>query len=319
MKRNILKIVVLSLGIASISSCTKKLDVFPQNDITSEVVYRTPEGYKQAFAKVYGAFALTGNTGPAGSGDLADIDEGFSDFLRLFWKAQELSTDEAVITWGDAGIQDFHNMNWSPTNPFMNGLYYRCFYQITLANDFIRQASDDNLSRRGISGTQAEEIRLFKQEARFLRAFQYWTLMDLFGSVPFVTEVDALGSVLPQQISRADLFKYVETELLDLEKVLVNARGNEYGRADKGAVQALLARLYLNAQVYTGTARYTDAITYSKKVIDAGYTLASNYRQLMLADNHLNRSEFIFTINYDGLKTQSFGGTTFLVDRKSVV
>ena len=83
-----------------------------------------------------------------------------------------------------------------------------------------------------------------------------------------------------------------------------------------GAVWALLARMYLNAEVYTGTARYPDAITYSKKVIDAGYSLVSNYNWLMLADNNLNTSstgEFIFTINYDGLHTQGYGGTTFLV------
>jgi hypothetical protein len=68
----------------------------------------------------------------------------------------------------------------------------------------------------------------------------------------------------------------------------------------------------LNAGVYTGAPRYTDAITYSKKVIDGGYSLVSDYRWLMLADNHLNTSEFIFSINYDGLKTQGYGGTTFL-------
>src|SRR5437870_12326686 len=86
----------------------------------------------------------------------------------------------------------------------------------------------------------------------------------------------------------------------------------EYGRADKAAVSALLARMYLNAQVYTGTAHYNDAITYSKKVIDAGYSLISNYQWLMRADNQQNTSEFIFTINYDGKKTQNWGGTTFL-------
>ncbi len=86
--------------------------------------------------------------------------------------------------------------------------------------------------------------------------------------------------------------------------------------SDDGAVWALLARMYLNAEVYTGTGRYADAITYSKKVIDAGYSLVSNYGWLMLADNNLNTSstgEFIFTINYDGLHTQGYGGTTFLV------
>ena len=97
-----------------------------------------------------------------------------------------------------------------------------------------------------------------------------------------------------------------------IDSLLVAPRANEYGRADRAADWALLARIYLNAHVYTGTSRYTDAITYSKKVVDAGYTLTNNYQQLMLADNNMNTNEFILTINYDGLKTQSYGGTTFL-------
>ena len=153
MKNKFIKILFAGGILASaLVSCTKDLDRLPTNDITSQTVYSTPLGYKQAFAKVYGAFALTGNTGPAGNGDIQGIDEGFSDFLRLFWKAQELPTDEAVIGWGDAGLPDFHAMSWSANNAFLQGLYYRCYYQITLANDFIRQASDANLSSRGISG-----------------------------------------------------------------------------------------------------------------------------------------------------------------------
>ncbi|MBI1344412.1 MAG: RagB/SusD family nutrient uptake outer membrane protein [Terrimonas sp.] len=313
MKRNFFTITLILLVVSgSIISCTKKLDLVPTNDITSATVYSTPTGYKLAFAKLYGSFALTGNQGPAGNGDVQGIDEGTSDFLRLFWKAQELSTDEAVVSWGDPGIQDFHNMNWSASNPMLTGVYYRSYYQITLCNDFINQSTDANLSSRGISGADADAIKVYREEARYLRAFQYWVLMDLFGNVPFVTENDALGSVLPSQINRADLFIYIETELKDLESKLVAARGNEYGRADQAAVWALLARLYLNAGVYTGTPRWTDAATYAAKVIGAGYTLTSDYRQLMLADNQLNKNEFIFTINYDGLKTQNWGGTTFL-------
>jgi len=299
-------------GLFILQSCTKKLDLTPTNDVTSETVYATAAGYKQVLAKVYGAFALTGNQGPAGNGDVQGIDEGFSDFYRLFWKAQELSTDEAVISWGDVGIQDFHNMNWSPNNSFLTGLYYRCLYQITLCNDFIREAADDKLTSRGISGADADNIRQYVREVRFLRAFQYWVLMDLYGNPPFVTETSVIGGPPPPQANRSQVFTYIESELKALEATMPNPRANEYGRADKAAVWALLARTYLNAQVYTGTARYADALTYAKKVIDGGYTLVTDYKWLMLADNHLNSSEFIFSINYDGTKTQGYGGTTFL-------
>jgi len=302
--------------VATLQSCIKYPDLKPTNGLTSDKVYADLAGYKSVLAKVYGAFSTTGNQGPAGNGDVQGIDEGFSDFFRLFWKAQELSTDEAVISWGDVGIQDFHNMNWTSNNSFLTGLYYRCMYQITLCNELIRQSADDQLSTRNISGSDADQIRQFAREARFLRAYQYWVLMDLFGNPPFATEATLIGGAPPPRISRSDLFNYVESELKAIEPDMPAPHSNEYGRADRGAVWALLARLYLNAEVYTGTGKYTDALTYSKKVIDAGYSLISDYSWLMRADNDLNTSatgEFIFTINYDGLHTQGYGGTTFLV------
>lgn len=306
------KFLAVLVTISVFQSCTKYPNLKPTNDVTSETVFSTPEGYKQVLAKVYGSFALTGNQGPAGNGDVQGIDEGFSDFYRLFWKAQELTTDEAVISWGDVGIQDFHNMNWTSNNSFLTGLYYRSMYQITLCNDFIRESSDEKLSSRGIGGTDADNIRMYVREARYLRAFQYWVLMDLFGNPPFTTEETQIGGAPPPQATRTEIFNYIETELKAIEGSLPAARANEYGRADQGAVWALLARMYLNAGVYTGTARYNDAVTYSKKVIDAGYSLLSNYQWLMLADNNVSNNEFIFTINYDGLRTTGFGGTTFL-------
>lgn len=291
-------------------SCTKDLNQKPTNGLTASEVYNSPLGYKLAFAKLYGSFALTGNDG-SGSGDIQGIDAGTSDFFRLYWYVQELSTDEAVISWGDAGIQDFHNMNWSSNNPFLTGLYYRSMYQITLVNDFIRQSSQSNLDARGIKGDDAATIKTFVAEARFLRAYQYSVLMDLFGNPPFATDSLQIGEI-PKQINRKDLFNYVESELKAIEPDLKAPRTNEYGRADQAADWALLARIYLNAEVYTGTARFNDAVTYSKKVIDAGYSLVPDYRWLMLADNDLNTDEFILTINYDGIHTQNYGGTTFL-------
>jgi hypothetical protein len=141
-------------------------------------------------------------------------------------------------------------MTWSSVNQTVSGLYYRCFFLITLANDFIRQASDDNLSKRGITGTSADSIKMYKEEARFLRAYQYWVLMDLFANPPFVTEADQIGVGLPKQIQRKDLFDYIEKELKELETTLAAPRTNEYGRADRAAAWSLLARMYLNGELY---------------------------------------------------------------------
>ena len=180
---------------------------------------------------------------------------------------------------------------------------------------FLRESTPEKLASRNISGADAANINKYRAEARFLRAFQYWVLMDGFGNPPFVTEDDAIGKVAPKQISRAELFNYVESELKAIEAELPDARSNEYGRADKGAAWALLARLYLNAQVYTGTPKYTEAITYSSKVINAGYSLAPNYKNLFLTDNHItSKNELILTINYDGMHGENFGGTTYLIN-----
>src|SRR5450759_285194 len=317
MKKNILKIsIAIAVFAGSITSCKKTLDLTPTNDITADQVYSTAVGYKDAFAKVYGSFALNGNSGPAGNGDIQGIDEGTSDFLRLFWNAQELSTDEAIdnSAWSDPGLHDYHNMNWTSSNAMLTGLYDRSAYQITLCNEFIRQCSDANLSTRGITGASADSIRKYIPEARFLRAFQYWALMDVFANPPFADETNALGSFMPKQIKRADLFNYIGSELRAISSTLPAPKTNEYGRADQAAANALLARMYLNAAVYTGTVKYDSAIIYSKKVIDAGYSLETNYNWLMRADNYKCNNEFILTINYDGQKTQNWCGTTYIIN-----
>lgn len=319
MKRLVQINTLLLALVVLIASCSKKLERFPPNSLTSRDVYKDEAGYFSVLAKVYGSMALTGNAGGAGAGDVAGIDEGTSDFLRLFWKAQELSTDEAVVAWNDPGIQDFHNMNWAPANPMLKGLYFRCIYIITLSNEFIRESAADKLSGRGITGASADNVKRMRAEARFVRAFAYWVLMDLYANPSFTTDADGIGKFNPPQTSRAQLFTYIENELKAIEADLPNARTADYGRADKAAAWSLLARMYLNAQVYISQNKYTDAVTYSKRVIDAGYSLLDNsngtgYQWLFQADNNESNPEFIWTLNYDGSRTQNFGGTTFLVN-----
>ncbi|GAA4380190.1 RagB/SusD family nutrient uptake outer membrane protein [Hymenobacter koreensis] len=314
----------LALGAGTVS-CTKDLDRTPKFEQTPDKVYVDLAGYRSVLAKLYAGFAVTGQQGPAGAGDIGGIDEGFSDYLRQYWSAQELSTDEAIIAWPDAGVRDWHNMNWTSSNPFIRGLYYRIYYEIAICNEFIRESADDKLSTR-LSGGDVASARRFRAEARFLRAVSYMHALDLFGGGPFVTESDPVGSFRPPYASRQQLFDYVESELLALstDADFADARTNEYARVDKAAAWAMLSRLYLNAQVYTGTARYNDAATYAKRVIDAGYSLAtpaatavsSSYGRLFMADNNVAplTNEIVWPIAFDVNNTQSFGGTTFLVN-----
>jgi len=314
MKNISIKNILLAGLVLVVSSCSKKLDLFPQNDMTSEDVYSSVDGYKQVLAKVYGGLATTGNSGPAGASDIQGLDEGSqSPFLRGFFNCQELPTEEAVVAWNDQTIKDFHNMSWSSADPFLKGMYARPIYNIMVANEYLRESTDEKLAARKITGDDAAEIKSTRAEARFLRAFNYWVMMDLFGRSTFITEANGVGTTLPAEKSRGELFIYLENELKALDTLLKPARTIEYGRVDRAAAWALMARMYLNAGVYTGTARWTDAITYAQKVISAGYSLHNNYRELFMADNHKRTNEIIYAITCDGLKARSYGNTSFFI------
>ncbi len=313
--RTIIYFVAAAGLVTCMASCAKKLDLFPQNDLTPAPTYATAAGYKMVLAKVYGGMAITGNTGPAGNPDIAGgLDEGSQvAFIRMFFNCEELPTDEAVVAWNDQTIQDFHNLKFTSADPFIKGIYARPIYNITLGNEYLRESTDDKVAGRGITGSDAADIKKSRAEVRFLRAFNYWVMLDLFGKSTFITEANLIGTDLPKEISRADLFTYIETELKAIDADLAPAKTIEYGRVDQSAAWSLLARLYLNAEIYTGQKRYTDAITYASKVIAAGYALQPSYKSLFMADNDKQKNEIVWAINCDGLHTQAYGNTTFLV------
>jgi hypothetical protein len=285
------------------TSCVKDLNVTPKdpNIVTSLTVYNSPAAYKQGLAKLYATFAVSGQQGPAGQADIAGIDEGFSNYLRQYWNAQELSTDEAVMAWNDASIKDFHWQTWAPNDVFIAAIYSRIMYTVSLCNEYIRATT----------GNTDADIVKYNAEAKFLRALAYYHAIDLFGNPPFVTEADAPGAFFPKQTTRAALFTYIETELKAIENVL-GAPKFEYARADQGAAWTLLAKLYLNAKVYTGQDKNTECATYCAKVIAAGYSLVPKYANNFTADNNLS-SEMIFPITSDGQNTQTYGGMTYLI------
>lgn len=308
-------IMIVTLGFG-VTSCFQDLDLEPPYGLNASSVYEDPDNYINVLAKIYGGFAMSGNQGPAGNPDISGIDEGFSQYIRVLWNLQELPTDEAVCGWNDPGIPELNYMTWVSTNTFANAMYFRIYFQITMINEFMREAAVEKLEDRGFEQADIDRIQQYRSEARFLRALSYYHALDLFGSVPFITEEDPVGAFFPEQISRTDLFNYVEQELLDVESALIDPipgfDPEFYGRASKAAVWTLLAKLYLNAEVYTGTARYADAAQWARKVIDeGGYTLDDDYADMFQADNHTS-TEIIFPITHDGLRTQTYGGTTFL-------
>ena len=303
--------VILAL---SLSACMKDLDQEPidPDSFTEKDVFKNATEAKGALAKIYASLSLTGQKGPNGDGDIAGADEGSTGYTRMQFYLQVASTDEAIIRWSDAGVPDFHNMSWTPANTFNNAYYNRLGQQIAFANSFIDNAQ---------ALASDPEVGYYIAEARFIRAYAYYNVIDAFGKAPLVTSSKA--DLKPAQNTRAELFNFVESELKDLEGKLKAARANEYGRVDVVAAQALLARLYLNAKVYIGQDKYTDCITYAKKVIASSYSLnttdANNngtaYDELFLADNNSNgaQNEFIFLASFDGLNTKTYGGTAFII------
>lgn len=314
MKKLFKKISVLALAATLATGCSNKLDLFPQNDFTADKALSSPEGYMALLSKVYGSLAIGGNAGGDGQADIGGGLDGGSQisFIRPFFNLQELPTDEAIVSWNDQTIKEFHNLSWTSADPFIKGAYARYIWNVALINEFLRESTDAKLSQRGITGADLENIKNGVSEARFLRAFNYWAAMDLFGKYSFLTEADAVGTK-PVEKSAAEIFAYIEKDLLEIENNLPAAKSAVYGRVDKAAAQALLARLYLNAKTYTGTEKNSEAATYAKKVIDSGYTLSKDYHRLFQGDNHTQANEVIWAINCDGLLTQSNGSTTFLV------
>src|SRR5918992_496463 len=199
-------LIVATLLTIGAGACTDTTEL-PITTITDTNYFNDPSSYRALLAKIYSGLAVSGQRGPAGDPDIEGIDEGFSQYLRLFWEAQELPTDEAVIAWGDVGLPEMNTQLWASSNSFVVAMYYRIAYQVSLANEFLRQTSDAVLAERNVS---------------------------------------------PQ---------------------LALASPGTYGRATDAAASMLLAHVYLNAGVYTGTPQYGPALAAAQAVIAGPFTL----------------------------------------------
>lgn len=287
------------------TSCVGDLDVTPDDPNT--VMELDEVGL---YTKCYANMALAGNTGANGDCDISGLDGGTTGFVRQMWNANELPTDEAICCWGDPGIPQFNFNTWDASHPMLQGFYYRLYNGIGYCNHYLSDCGDVNATRAA--------------EVRFLRALYYYHLMDCFGSVPF-TEVTPTEN--PNQKARAELFTWIENELKTalpnmLEPAVRTSATAGYGRADQDAANLLLARMYLNAEVYTGTARWADAKEYAEKVINGPHKLWttgangwSAYQMLFMGDNGESGAsqEAILPLLQDGKTTTSWGTSLFLM------
>lgn len=312
MKFKTIQTTILASALAVCSGCVGDLDVMPldENVMTATDAYATAEGYLQGLNKLYSVWALSGQE-DAGTSDLSDLDAGNTVLLRCWWTLQENTTDEMKCAWSDSWVSLVNELSWSTAKvESIEGLYQRAMYIVSLTNDYLNQLPN---APEGVDAT------LYNAEARFCRALAYYVLLDTFGNPPFATETTT--SSMPEQIQRADLFAWLESELTTIRASLPQ-KTSTYGRADQHCVDFLLARMYLNAGVYTGTERYTDCITYCNNILSSGdYSLADDYEELFMADNGENadaNKEIIFPVIADGNTTQSYGiGAIILGSRSS--
>lgn len=305
----------LFLGL-TLSSCFGDLNTMPldENQLVTEKVYSTPEGYTGVLAKCYASLIQTGQKGgDGGDGDLEGANEGYSGYVRLLFYLEEQNTDNFLMPSTSNGLRQCLNLQWSAANAsVITWTYQRLYMTIAYTNEILRECTESKLQERGVWDALKDDYLHYRAEARFIRAYCYSMLCDLFGSVPYIDEYTGVKDI-PAQWSRKDIFNFALTELQEIENDMVAPGDNEYGRVDRVANWFLRARMYLNAEVWTGESKCQEAYEYAKKVIDDGhYPLARDYRQIFLADNE-TCSEIIWPLVQDGQYAQSSAGTNFFV------
>ncbi len=303
MKKIFLVAVTALLVAVGLTSCFQDLNREPIDPNVNTSITK-----QELFVKCYATLALTGQAGPAGNGDVDGMDEGTSSFYRMMYSLNEWCADQVYWIWPDVGLDDIRKCTWTASNDLVRGLYNRLYIDINLCNYYMDLFGEEST---------AQELA----EVRFLRALNYYYLIDMFGNVPFVEHVG--GEEKPDQIKRADLYAWLTAEVENLMGDLAPAGQRiSYYRVDQAAAWMLLSRIYLNSAIYTGkedAANYTKAADYANRIINSSYELASDYKYLFMGDNDnlsaVNDAykEIILPVAQDGQQTQAYGGSWFLV------
>ena len=266
--------------VASLTSCMADLDkgnidptVQAEPDITA------------LYSKCYACLILEGMDGSA---DFNVDNAGKSTLVRNIYNANVLSTDEGICWWTDGGLEDYGMNTPKPSSDAIRYLYYRLIMDVSYCNHYLE-----------LPAAQEDQVKL--AEVRFIRAYLYYQLLDLFGDPSFIP---AISTEMPKQAhsynekfqedgvySRAELlalgreflFNWVVNELKEAEANLMDPQPKtdsdpDYGRVDKAAAWLMLSRVYLNAGTYLNNdgqnnPYWAEALSYAEKVINSGYSL----------------------------------------------
>ena len=185
-------------------------------------------------------------------------------------------------------------------------MYSRINYQIGICNEFLRTINN------GSQFFSDAEMAQMKAEVRVLRDLSYYHMIDIFGRGPWTDEGTLVGSI-PETLDRTGLFNKVVEDLKDAVPQLPAAAQQEYGRVSREAGYMLLAKLYLNAEVYTGNAMWQECADACKQVVSTGIKLAPEYKYLFCGTNakYVGNGEIIWGVP-QGPNTGCWGGSTYL-------
>ena len=297
--------IMVSASLLFTASCVQDLNVEPidPNLETPEDVLNSIEAYQQLLAKCYGGLSVSASEGPDSSPDIDGIDGGYGQYVRALFHLQELPTDEASTCWNDQTIKSLHGLSWTTSDVFVS-------------NEFIRRGE------AAAAEFQGEEMDYMIAQARGLRALSYYHAIDLFGNVPFATEENSVGATGPEQILRYDLYEWLVNEITGENNFRDGLRPlaqTEYGRVSQEFATMLLAKLYLNAEVFTADdpegrpviSAWQECADECEKIVST-MSLVDDWQWNFSADNNLC-PEIIFAVQSDGTNIQTYGSTTFVI------
>jgi len=216
------------------------------------------------------------------------------------FRTQEVSGDQLVIPsrpngWVDGGVyRRIHDHKWTPDDEIAVNNWNRSYAGIANCNRLIYQIESGS-----IPFTEGKEAVI--AELKVLRASYYYVLCDLFGNVPIITQFDVPDGFIPQQSTRKEVFNFIVKDILDNAPLLSDKNDpTTYGRFNKWGAHTLLAKMYLNAEVYTGTPAWEKCIEQCNLVINsgAGYTLEATQKEVFKTNNESSK-EIIFAIPFD--------------------
>ena len=257
-------------------SCTN-LDIDVESELTPANFPTQPEHFEAAKGPIYSTLP--------------------SNFAIDYWRLQSLSTDEVLIparggNWDDGGqYRELHKHTWTVDHSIVRTIWEYGFKGISSCNQIITMF--DAVPEGDLKNRQFAEIRM-------MRAFYYFLMLDNFGNVPILKK---FGDDPPTS-SRTEVFNFIESEILDILQYLPEEKdATTYGRPTKWMGHALLAKMYLNAKVYTGQTKWNEAVAQCDFIIKSNkFSLDADYKSMFLPTNGPAVKEFIFAIVYDAFK-----------------